>query len=84
MNHIISGGKVHYPWSLTVSDAKSANFSVGINYPKPIVVAPEWARHFNKKPAGSGGSRPSAGGKGSGKGGQRGIDFYFKNTDTKK
>lgn len=82
----ISGGKVHSPWSLTVSDAKSANFSVGSDYPKPIVIAPEWARHFNKKPAGPAGSRPLAGGKRGhgGKGGQRGIDFYFKNTDSKK
>jgi len=59
---------------------------VGSDYPKPIVIAPEWARHFNKKPAGPAGSRPLAGGKRGhgGKGGQRGIDFYFKNTDSKK
>ena len=73
------GGKVHYPWNLTVSDARTSSFALGDDYPKPIVMAPEWARHYNKKPV-SGPRTPGRGGKGN----KRGIDFYFKNTDAKK
>ena len=70
------GGKVHYPWNLTTSDARNSNFQVGDDYPKPIVIAPEWSRHFNKK------SAPNSGG--GGRGNQRGIDFYFKKDGKKK
>jgi deoxyribodipyrimidine photo-lyase len=79
-HNFFAGCKIHYPWNLTVSDARICNFTLGNDYPKPIVMAPEWARHYNKKPA-SEQRRPAEGG---GKRRQRGVDFYFKNTDAKK
>jgi deoxyribodipyrimidine photo-lyase len=60
---------------LTVSEARNSNFQLGDDYPKPIVVAPEWSRHFNKRPA----QNAQAG-----RGNQRGIDFYFKGDAKKK
>lgn len=74
----ITGGKVHYPWNMTISEAKNANFVIGDTYPKPIIIAQEWGRHYNKKPTGPGSKSTP------GKGQKRGIDFYFKSTDNQK
>ena len=60
----IKGGKVHFPWSLSRTELEKANVELGVTYPKPIHIAPEWARHTNKK------GPPAKG--------QKGIDFYFK------
>jgi hypothetical protein len=70
----ILGGKIHYPWNLSISEAKSSNFSLDDDYLKPIIIAPEWARHFNKK------TTVQSGGRGK----QRGVDFYFKSDGRKK
>jgi len=73
----IPGGKIHVPWTLSSKELDNAGVSLGENYPKPVVLAPEWGRHTqksNKKP-GYRDSNPK-GGRGGGQ--QRGIDFYFK------
>lgn len=75
----IMGSDVHTPWTLSTASLSHANVCLQETYPAPIVMAPEWSRHANKKPSGAG---PSARGK---KGPShtpkqhrdRGIDFYF-------
>uniref|UniRef100_A0A8D3C6A5 Cryptochrome DASH n=1 Tax=Scophthalmus maximus TaxID=52904 RepID=A0A8D3C6A5_SCOMX len=75
----ISGADAHTPWTLSPAVLSHARVSLSETYPTPIVTAPEWSRHVNKKPSGSG---PSPRGK---KGPShtpkqhrdRGIDFYF-------
>ena len=69
----INGGKIHVPWTLSRGELEKAGVELGTNYPNPIVIAPEWSRHTNKKDRG-----PPAKVKG-----QKGIDFYFK-SDGKK
>lgn len=48
----ISGGDVHTPWNLSSAALSRAEVSLGETYPIPVVTAPEWSRHFNKKPVG--------------------------------
>uniref|UniRef100_A0A4W6DAQ9 Cryptochrome DASH n=1 Tax=Lates calcarifer TaxID=8187 RepID=A0A4W6DAQ9_LATCA len=75
----IRGSDVHTPWTLSSAALSHAHVSLGETYPSPVVIAPEWSRHVNKKPSGTG---PSPRGK---KGPShtpkqhrdRGIDFYF-------
>eukprot|EP00064_Thunnus_orientalis_P007326 superscaffoldBa00000805_g7346 len=75
----IRGSDVHTPWTLSSAALSHAQVSLGETYPTPIIIAPEWSRHGNKKPSGTG---PSPRGK---KGPShtpkqhrdRGIDFYF-------
>lgn len=43
------GADVHTPWTLSSAMLSHAHVSLGETYPTPIVVAPEWSRHFNKK-----------------------------------
>ncbi|KAF7669269.1 hypothetical protein LDENG_00203350 [Lucifuga dentata] len=56
----IVGADVHMPWTLSSAALSHAHVSLGESYPTPIVTAPEWSRHFNKKPSCTG---PSARGK---------------------
>lgn len=44
----ISGGSVHTVWALSKNALSKAEISLGEDYPNPIVIAPEWARHFGK------------------------------------
>ncbi|XP_064599699.1 cryptochrome DASH-like [Liolophura sinensis] len=44
----ISGGDIHRVWTLPSGLLSRAGISIGLNYPYPVVVAPEWARHFGK------------------------------------
>uniref|UniRef100_A0A1A8F894 Cryptochrome DASH n=1 Tax=Nothobranchius korthausae TaxID=1143690 RepID=A0A1A8F894_9TELE len=75
----VRGADVHTPWNLSSAALSNAHVSLSETYPTPIVIAPEWSRHFNKKPSNSG---PSPRGK---RGPShtpkqhrdRGIDFYF-------
>ncbi|XP_054893666.1 cryptochrome DASH [Poeciliopsis prolifica] len=75
----IRGADVHTPWNLSSAALSHSGVSLGETYPNPIVMAPEWNRHFSKKPSGAG---PSPRGK---KGPShtpkqhrdKGIDFYF-------
>ncbi|XP_063062289.1 cryptochrome DASH [Engraulis encrasicolus] len=84
----IKGGDVHTPWTLSSAALSHAQVSLNETYPTPVVMAPEWSRHANKKPAG-GGSGPSARGR---KGPShtprqhkdRGIDFYFSKSRNMK
>jgi len=62
----IKGGKAHVPWTMTGADLQKAGVELGVTYPKPLVLAPEWNRH-------AGGKQNSQGGQG-----QKGINFYFK------
>ena len=45
----LPGNKVHSPWILSLGDLSSAKINLGENYPKPVVVAPEWSRHQKAK-----------------------------------
>ena len=60
----IKGGKVHVPWTLSSGELGKAGVELGVTYPKPMVIAPEWNKH-------SGGKKPNPRG-------QKGIDFYYK------
>jgi len=68
----IKDGKVHNPWTLSRGELERSGVELGVTYPNPIVIAPEWSRHTNKKDRG-----PPAKG-------QKGIDFYFKSDGSKK
>lgn len=48
----IRGGDVHTPWSLSNAALAHAHVTLGDTYPAPIVMAPEWSRHINKKAVG--------------------------------
>jgi len=61
----IKGGKVHVPWTISDGELRKAGVELGVTYPKPLIIAPEWNKH-------SGGKKTREGR------GQKGIDFYFK------
>lgn len=46
----IKDGTVHHVWTLSNSVLSRAGVSLGEAYPNPIIVAPEWSKHTNKKP----------------------------------
>ncbi|XP_040208720.1 cryptochrome DASH [Rana temporaria] len=75
----IKGGAVHTPWALSSSALSHANVTLGKTYPLPIVMAPEWSRHINQRPAS--GTAPAKRGKGPSytpkQHKNRGVDFYF-------
>ncbi|XP_073486127.1 cryptochrome DASH isoform X1 [Aquarana catesbeiana] len=75
----IKGGDVHTPWALSGSALSHANVTLGKTYPLPIVMAPEWSRHINQRPAS--GAAPAKRGKGPSytpkQHRNRGVDFYF-------
>lgn len=45
----LPGNKRHSPWILSCGVLSSAHISLGEDYPKPVVVAPEWSRHQKGK-----------------------------------
>lgn len=45
----IKGGDVHTPWTLSNSALSRAQVSLNETYPSPVIIAPEWTRHINKK-----------------------------------
>lgn len=45
----IEGSKVHYPWA--VSSHELGNVKIGETYPEPMIVQPEWTRHYGKDKA---------------------------------
>lgn len=49
----IKGGDIHTPWALSSGALSHANVSLNETYPSPMVMAPEWSRHVNKKPVSS-------------------------------
>lgn len=44
----VSGGEVHTVWTLSSNTLSKTGVSLGETYPNPIVVAPEWSRHYGK------------------------------------
>jgi len=70
----LKGGKVHVPWTLNERELEFAGVELGVTYPKPLVLAPEWNRHAGGKQ----GNKGPQGNNGNAKGHQKGINFYFK------
>uniref|UniRef100_A0A3B3ZN71 Cryptochrome DASH n=2 Tax=Periophthalmus magnuspinnatus TaxID=409849 RepID=A0A3B3ZN71_9GOBI len=77
----IRGSDVHTPWTLSTAALSHAQVSLGETYPVPIVIAPEWSRHMNKKQPGGASGSSQRGKKGPShtpkQHKDRGIDFYF-------
>jgi len=74
----LRGSKIQFPWTLSEGVLSQAGVDLGVTYPKPMVVAPEWSRHTD----GSGGSRKGNSGRGGMRGyqkpgGQRDIKSFF-------
>ncbi|XP_037083138.1 cryptochrome DASH-like [Pollicipes pollicipes] len=67
----VKDGRVHMPWALPPAARRQ------LEYPDPMVVAPEWQRHASKTAPGRGRGR---GGPQPGRGQRRGIDFYFSSS----
>jgi len=69
----IKGGKVHVPWTLGDGELQRFGVELGVTYPKPMILAPEWNRH-------AGGKQPNNSNRGNGGSskGQKGINSYFK------
>ena len=72
----LQGGDVHAPWTLPGAKLHSAEIELGMTYPRPLIVAPEWGKHLSKKRT----SGKDAGSTQRTMKSQRGIDFYFKST----
>lgn len=71
----VNKSKVHFPWTIPKTVLKQSNVTIGVDYPEPVIVAPEWNRHTRKT---SDKIHPKPNTKTN-----RGIDFYFKSS-TKK
>ena len=41
----LKGRNAHYPFRLPPPQLSQAGIELGVTYPQPIVIAPEWARH---------------------------------------
>ena len=44
----VKGGEVHFVWTLNSAVLSHSDVSIGESYPAPMVVAPEWSRHFGR------------------------------------
>lgn len=44
----VHGGSVHTVWTLSSNALAKAGVTLGETYPNPVVVAPEWSRHYGK------------------------------------
>ena len=66
----VKGSRVHVPWTLGRGELEKAGVELGANYPHPMVVAPEWAKHAAGKKDRNSRGQPAKG--------QKGIDFYYK------
>jgi len=51
----LEGAAAHAPWALGAAQLARAGVELGTSYPRPMVVAQEWARHYTK---GAGGQKP--------------------------
>ena len=45
----IKDGRAHFPWTLSGAELSKSEIELGVTYPNPIVIAPEWSRHTNTK-----------------------------------
>jgi deoxyribodipyrimidine photo-lyase len=41
-------GKIHVPWKVLWTDLETAGIKMGVTYPKPMVEAGEWKKHYSK------------------------------------
>jgi len=69
-------GKIHFPWMLKPIELSNAGIQLGVTYPKPVIVAGEWNKHYDKVMKKEGGANNHRGPEQ-----KRGIDFYFKSTE---
>jgi len=77
-----SPGKIHIPWKVWRIDLQSAGVKMGVSYPKPMVEAGEWQRHYSKVVDKQGRALKS---RGRGRLKQkRGIDFYYSSDNKKR
>ena len=44
----VKGGSIHTVWTLGNNVLSRAGVSLGETYPNPLVIAPEWSRHYGK------------------------------------
>lgn len=72
----IPQSKIHVPWTMPDKEMQKLGFSLGQDYPKPIIIAPEWGRHTHKTNSKSFQKTVEKP--------QRGIDFYFNGSGKKK
>nr|AWY11212.1 cryptochrome dash [Hermissenda crassicornis] len=84
----VKSGQVHCVWTISQMGLDAAGVSLGETYPHPVVMAPEWSRHVNRPGSSSSRGRGRGQGRGAGRhhdnsrsGQQRGMDFYFKNSN---
>uniref|UniRef100_T2MCV5 Cryptochrome DASH n=1 Tax=Hydra vulgaris TaxID=6087 RepID=T2MCV5_HYDVU len=71
-------GICHTPWRLSASELNAGGVDLGKNYPHPIIVAPEWAKHALKMNS----KNCFHEHRGKQNGQKRSIDFYFKSGKT--
>ena len=71
----IPQAKTHVPWTVTDKEMQKIGFSLDKDYPRPMVMAPEWGRHTHKTSSKS--FQKTVDKK------QRGVDFYFKSSSSK-
>ena len=74
----LKGSDVHTPWTQPEGRLRAAEVELGQSYPRPMIVAAEWERHFKGGSRGKKDQRPRT------QRGQRGIDFYFKSESQKR
>jgi len=43
-----SPGKIHFPWKVWRMDLENAGVKMGVTYPKPMLEAGEWKKHYAK------------------------------------
>ncbi|XP_050406718.1 cryptochrome DASH [Patella vulgata] len=77
----VKGADVHTVWALSSAVLSRAEVVLAETYPKPLLIAPEWAKHMGKIGSGGGCGR---GGGGSKLKQQKGMDFYFKNSQPRQ
>jgi len=70
----VKGGKVHVPWTLGSKELELAGVELGVTYPNPLVVAPEWNKHAR----GNQTNKANNNGENVHSKSQKGINFYFK------
>jgi len=68
----IKGGKVHVPWTLSAGVLAKLGVELGVTYPKPLLIAPEWSKYTKFKENDGTRSQNAP------LNGQKGINFYFK------
>jgi len=44
----VKGGCAHTVWTLSNNVMAKAGVTLGDTYPNPILIAPEWSKHYGK------------------------------------